>query len=260
MTITRILALACCLSLSCIPCGLAQMSPVPKHRVGTPPSQVLKEILQTNLEPEAPRPLSNSGVKNLAPRITWLADSDPALSPNLILPSGSNSIYAVRNIANQLTTALGSVDYGIRVLHTPILLITATSGNDTIQSLLIRPEELPDATKQELHHLFTPFKELHDSQEKAPTSLAAQLKTLIETNIDYQVNLAVGRYQERIRAGRLIVVGTVLDTDNTYNHGKGRLMIININGESSTRQLQRHRVLNNISPSLLKCVGREIAQ
>ncbi len=210
------------------------------------------------MKAESSKPLSNNGVRNQAPRITWLADSDPALSSHLILPQNGKSIYSVRNIANQLTTSAGSVDYGVLVLHTPVLLITATSDNDIIQSLLRHPEDLPDATKQELHHLFTPFNHLQEAQAKSPTNMALQQKTLIETNIDYQVNLATSRYKERIRAGRLVVVGAVLDTNNTYKHGGDRLIIININGESSDKKLKRSRVLKNISPTLLQSLGRAI--
>lgn len=260
MNMNRILALTCCLLLAFLQTGFARMSPVAKHRVGTPPSQVIKEILQTNLTPNSPPQLANRGVKNQAPYITWLADSDPALSSHLILPTGTNSIYPVRNIASQLTTTIGSVDYGILTLHTPVLLITTTSDNEIIQSLLTHPEDLPDATKQELHHLFTPFKALQDDQRKSPSNIAQQQKTLIEKNIDYQVNLAVERYPQRIRAGRLVVVGSVLDTGNIYKHGTGRLIIININGESSDKQLKRSKILKNISPTLLKCLGRSIAK
>ncbi len=254
----RIIALTCCLILVSLQSGFARMSPVPKHRVGTPPNQVIKEILQTNLSPTSPPKLANRSIKNKAPHITWLADSDPALSPHLILPTGANNIYAVRNIGSQLTTATGSVDYGVVILHTPVLLITTTSDNNAIQSLLTHPKELPDATRQELHHLFSPFKAIQDSQIKSPTNLANQQKTLLEKNIDYQVNLATQRYRERIRAGRLVVIGSILDTNNTYKHGKGRLIIININGASNDKQLLRSKILKNISPTLLQCLGRDI--
>ena len=236
------------------------MSPVPKHRVGTPPNQVIKEILQTNLTPESPPPLANRGVKNQAPHITWLADSNPNLLPHLILPTKEGTIYAVRNIANQLTTSMGSVDYGVLMLHTPVLLITDTSNNETIQTLLTHPETLPDSTRQELHHLFTPFRALQTLQGKKTLSLARQQKILTEKNIDYQVSLAVERYRNRIRAGRLMVIGSILDTNNTYKHGKGRLIIININGESSSQQLHKNKILRNISPTLLKGIGRELPQ
>jgi carbonic anhydrase len=236
------------------------MSPVPKHRVGTPPSQVIKEILQTNLTPKSPPELANRNVKNQAPHITWLADSDPALSSDLILPIGQKRIYPVRNIANQLTTSLGSVDYGVLTLHSPVLLITTTSENETILALLSHPEDLPEATKKELHHLFTPFKAVEEAGLQKSLSLAVQQKLLIEQNIDYQVDMAVKRYKARIRAGRLVVVGSILDTNNSYGHGSGRLIIININGVSADKKLKRSRVLKNVSPALLSGVGRKVAK
>ena len=260
MNIHRISALTFCLLFVCLQSSPARMSPVPKHRVGTPPSQVLKEILQTNLTPNAPPKLANNGVKNQAPHITWLADSDPALSAHFILPTGTNSIYTVRNIANQLSTTIGSVDYGVLTLHTPVLLITATSGNEIITSFLSYPEGLPEATKQELYHLFSPFKALQNAQKKSPTTLMQQQKTLIEKNIDYQVDLAVKRYKQRIRAGRLVVIGSVLDSGNVYNYGTDRLIIININGKHSEKELRRSKILKNIAPNLLKCLGRNIAK
>lgn len=231
-----------------------------KHRVGTPPSEVVKEILKTNAHPNMPPQMANRGIKNQAPHITWLADTSPDLSPHLILPTGSNSIYSVRNTANQLIPAMGSVDYGIWVLHTPVLLITASSTSDIIQTLLTRPKDLPEATRQELHHLFTPFQALKEVQHNAALSLHLQLKFLIEQNIDYQVQLASERYRDRIRTGRLVVIGSILDTSNTYGHGAGRLVLININGISSDKQLRRSTVLRNISPALLDGVGRKVAQ
>ena len=239
------------LFLWAIPC-LAAMPPVLKLRVGTPPSVILKKIITTNQQAPAARPLPNR-----APYITWLADSDNRLEPTTILPAMGNHVYSVRNLANQLLLSQGSIDFGINILHTPILLITGNSDNEAITRLLNNPQALPPTIRAELDHLLLPWQESQGNKNIRKQPLAAKVLALVEKNVDFQTRLALKRYEQRLKADRLLIVGAVYDLSNQYGHGIGRLQIININGITKPAEMRRLPCLRAIPPSLLPNLGRQ---
>ncbi len=238
----------------------AQMRPILKHRVGVPPYEVLKTILETNLSPTSPPRIPNAKMANHAPYITWLADSDARVEPQFILPADSALIYSVRNLANQLVTSRGAVDYGVLYLHTPVLLITGNTDSEPLSILLTDHEALPSAIQADLDHLFLPARETVHPKKMDKLSLPQRLQQLVEKNIDHQVDEAIELYKERIRGGRLVVIGAVLDITNQYGKGKNRLLIININGERRDEALGRMHLTNNLRPELKKALGRRPTQ
>ena len=233
----------------------AAMKPVMKMRVGTPPSDILKKILTTNSKADQPTPLPNR-----APYITWLADSDSRLEPTTILPAMANHIYAVRSLACQMVTAQGSVDYGVNILHTPILLITGNGDNEVIALLLSEPEALPAASRAELDHLLLPILQVINNKKTASQPLKKKVLAVVEKNIDLQVERAMQRYNNRIKADRLVVIGAVYDIDNHYGRGRNRLQIININGITHPRKMLRSSLVKAMPPSLLPAIGRNRQQ
>lgn len=237
--------------------GHAEMRPVLKHRVGIPPFDVLQEILETNLSPSRDIRQNQPPMPNQAPHITWLADSDTRVEPHFILATPHGQIHSVRNLANQMVTSQGAIDYGILSLHSPILLITGNTDSEAITLFLSGYENLPPATRADLDHLVLPAREAVDKKEKEKLSLAEQVQMVVENNIDHQVDTAMERYQERIRDGRLVVMGAVLDLTNHYGKGVNRLLIININGERRDHFLQRLPLTNNLRPELKKSLGRK---
>ncbi len=235
----------------------AQMRPILKHRVGVPPHDVLKMILETNLSPASPPKVPNAKMAHQAPYITWLADSDARVDQRFILPADSGLIYSVRNLANQIVISRGSVDYGVRYLHTPVLLITGNTDSEALSILLTDHDTLPAAIQADLDHLFLPASEIIQAKKKQALPLAKKVQALVEKNIDHQVDKAVELYQERIGGGRLVVIGAVLDIANQYGQGKNKLRIININGERRDNSLHRLALTNNLRPELKKFLGRK---
>lgn len=235
----------------------AQMRPVLKHRVGLPPFEVLKTILETNFSPLAPPKLANTKMAHQAPYITWLADSDARVESRFILPADSGMIYSVRNLANQLVISQGSIDYGVYYLHTPVLLITGNTDSEALSILLTDHNPLPAAIQADLDHLFLPVTEAARDPKNKKLSMAQKVQDLVEKNIDHQVAEALELYQDRIREGRLVIIGAVLDIANQYDLGKNRLLIININGEKSAKALRRMSLTNNLRPELKKFLGRK---
>ncbi len=248
----------------CILLGLhatanAQMRPILKHRAGVPPFAILKTIMETNLSPATPPALANAKMANQAPYITWLADSDARVEPRFILPAGSGLIYTVRNLANQIVNSRGAIDYGVRYLHTPVLLITGNTDSEALTILLTNHDDLPTAIQADLDHLFLPARDAAQGKKKEKLPLAKKVQTLMEKNIDHQVDRAMKLYQDRIRVSRLVIIGAVLDIANQYGRGKNKLLIININGERRDSALGRLPITKGLRPELKKFLGRKPA-
>ena len=81
----------------------------------------------------------------------------------------------------------------------------------------------------------------------------------VEQNVDYQVGRALARYEDRVKDGRLVVVGSVLDLTNQYGHGFNRLVIINVNGVRDDEKLKRLPHMVRLNKELLQLVGRKRA-
>jgi carbonic anhydrase len=237
----------------------AQMRPLLKHRVGVPPFDVLKIIMETNDAPGSPPRIPNAHMDRQAPYITWLADADARVESRFILPADSGLLYSVRNLANQLVLGQGALDYGVRHLHTPVLLITGNTDSDAVGLLLADHQALPAAIQADLDHLFVPMSRAPQRPPKKPLTPDQKVRLVVESNIDYQVDRAMDRYQDRIRDDRLVVIGAVLDIANHYGKGKNRLLIININGERDAHTLRRLPLTSNIRPQLKHFFGREPA-
>ncbi len=225
------------------------MKPVLKNRAGIPPADILEKILSTESSPtNQALPLENE-----APYITWLADPDARIQPSLVLTNPAQKIFTVRSLGNQLTTSLAAIDYGVVYLHTPILLITGNTDNQSIRFFTEGYSGLSQTIRQDLDHLHLPLSSSNKEKIQDDTLLHIQLS---EDNVDYQVALALERYRERVEKSRLVVVGSILDTVNHYGKGKNRLYIININGEKDRAKLKKLNMLRSIEPSLLANVGR----
>ncbi|MBU0908957.1 MAG: carbonic anhydrase [Proteobacteria bacterium] len=228
----------------------AEMRPVLKNRAGIPPFDILKEILATGsrIKGAETAPQSSSA----APHITWLADADARVQPEFILSHPAQKIYTVRNLANQLDTSLGALDYGVLFLHSPILLITGNTDSEAIRLFTGGYADLEATIRRELDHLYLPLGSSKNTKEEDRDH---ELR-LVEKNVDYQVRQAMERYSDRISNSRLVVVGSVLDIANYYGKGANQLIIININGETDGEKIKKMQLLRMLDPKLLANIGR----
>ncbi|NOX26407.1 MAG: carbonic anhydrase [Deltaproteobacteria bacterium] len=247
----KILTIFMVFSLCFAGLAAAKMRSVNKIRAGVPPYEIIKKVLAANNQAVQ----RGIDIKQSAftPYLTWLTDPDPRITSNLLLNKGGK-VYAVRNFGNQLTLAIGAIDYGVRYLLTPVLMITANSDNQAVRFFMNGYQKLSPAIRRDLDHLYLAL--VHDNKKLAPK---IRLRKNIEANVDYQVALALSRYHDRVQSGRLVVVGSVLDFDNTYGHGTGRLVIININGEQDSARLKNMSMLRYIKPALRNLsIGRSV--
>lgn len=228
----------------------AKMRTLNKIRAGIPPYTVIKSVLSAN---DKAISTGMTGQESpTTPYLTWLAESDERIVSTMIA-SSETQIFSIRNLGNQLELASGAVDYGIRHLLTPVLLITSSSDNKSVQLFMEGYQDLSPAIRSELDHLHLA---LH--RDKKDLDYEERLIRNVEANVDYQVDMALARYQDRVASGRLVVVGSVIDFDNTYKRGAGRLLIINVNGERSSAKLKTMQLIKPIGLTAIQSnVGRE---
>lgn len=218
----------------------AEMQPVPKIRMGTPPNQVIRDILDANF-----RDLSDSSLTK-GPLITWLADCDPRLTPEMISAAPAD-IYPVRNLGGMLAPALAAVDNGVLRHYTPVLLITGHTGSEAVDLSLYRPQGVSPELQKTIDLIAEVATGL-PQEERNPALIGAAL-------MDRQVRQACSRYRERIATGRLAVVGAMIDIANSYGNGKGRIYLTSINGETDPARIQAAAAASALGKRHLPFIG-----
>lgn len=225
------------------------MRPIPKIRAGIPPTEILKKIIRAE-------PMKAKDTGPSAPVVTWLTEPDERLSAALFMDDSTNRIFTVSNPAYQLIPSLAAIDFGVRELLTPVLLIAGSSDSRFVKLFLDGYLEQSQEMRQTLDHLHLP---LASESSGAPRPAAEKTETLlaaVEKNIDFQVKEAIARYGDRVEGGRLLVAGGVIDLDNAYGHGKNRLILININGETDPQKMRMMREVATIGQKFAPLLGR----
>lgn len=159
------------------------------------------------------------------PRATVVTCSDARVHTQALDKTPDGDLFMVRNIGNQIATAEGSVEYGVRHLHTPLLIIVGHVACGAIKAAAGNYSSESDAIKHELNGIQIPFK----SDE---ISASDWLRGVI-ANVNNQVNYALIKFADEVKENILTVVGAVYDFQNVLGQGQGRLVIININGNGN---------------------------
>ncbi|MBN2382082.1 hypothetical protein JXQ70_04280 [bacterium] len=183
------------------------------------------------------------------PMVTLISCSDSRVQPNVIISEPTNYVFEIENIGNQISPSEGSVDYGIYHLKTPILLIEGHSDCGAIKAFMQGYERETEQIKASLNPLKEALGPLTD-WEPFETCLIEN----VQKNVDYQVEYARKKYAKLIREGSLVVIGAIYDFRNDFNRGYGRLIIININGETKPEKLATLPIFNRITPEMKNIV------
>jgi carbonic anhydrase len=170
------------------------------------------------------------------PRVTLLTCSDSRVQTSIFGIDSINEIFVVRNIGNQIMPVFGSIDYAIYHLKTPILIIMGHSHCGAIKAVFSNYENEPFDIIRELDHLSIPIRHIKHRKQH----FESEWIRIVEQNVDYQVRLAIKKYQELIANESLLVLGIVNDFANVYKQGDGRLIIINVNGSKDTEANKAH--------------------
>jgi carbonic anhydrase len=141
-------------------------------------------------------------------------------------------LFVIRNIGNQVLSNRGSVEYGVRHLHTPLLLIVGHVACGAVKAALGDYRSLSNDIREPLDRLHLAL-----DHTRKQTQSDAQWRAGIEENVHYQVTEALTTYAEEVKAGKLVVVGAVYDFQDVYGLGRGRLVLLNVNGERNPQKI-----------------------
>ena len=166
------------------------------------------------------------------PRVTMVLCSDSRVQTDNFSQGAENDIFIARNIGNQFITTAGSIEYGVDVLKTPVLLIVGHSHCGAIKAAMGDISYLPPGIRKEV--------------ETIDVKSAADDKQGVIVNVHYQVEKALGQFKEKVTAGQLAIVGAVYDFRNDYGYGNGQLIIVDLNGEKDPEKIKNSHYFDNI--------------
>ena len=162
--------------------------------------------------------------KGQHPRATVVTCSDSRVHTNMLDKTPEGDLFMVRNIGNQLSTAKGSVQYGVNHLGSSLLLIIGHSSCGAIKAASGDYSALEDPIKKELDTI---------NIGKGVANIDG-----VKSNVNNQVAAALKEFSDKVNKGELLVVGAVYDFADDMKQGAGNLNIININGETDPAKLR----------------------
>ncbi len=172
------------------------------------------------------------------PRATVVTCSDASLHTHALDKTPEGDLFVVRNMGNQIVTGEGSVEYGVYHLQTPLLIIVGHSACGAIKAAFGDYSKEPPAIKRELDTI--------KLSKKSQKNDDAELLRAVDANVNNQVTFALKKFDSEVQAGKLAVIGAIYDIQNIMHQGQGRLVIVNINGNTDS---------GNILNGLMKLSG-----
>ena len=163
------------------------------------------------------------------PRATVVTCSDSRVHTQALDKTPDGDLFMVRNIGNQLSTAEGSVEYGVHHLHTPLLIFIGHSACGAIKAASGDYSTESPAIKRELDTL--------------NVSKNGDWMEGVISNVNTQVSAALEKFNHEIQAKNLTVIGAVYDFRNDLHQGQGRLVITNINGETDAAKIKQSSLM-----------------
>lgn len=159
------------------------------------------------------------------PRATVVTCSDSRVHSHALDATPDGDLFMVRNIGNQISSNEGSVEYGVHHLHTPLLLILGHSACGAIKAASSDYSAESAPIRRELDTLQVP---------KGEAGMSS-----VKLNVNNQVKHAMSKFEEDVLSGKLTVVGAVYDFRNELAQGQGKLVVVNVNGETDLAKIAR---------------------
>jgi carbonic anhydrase len=164
------------------------------------------------------------------PRATVVTCSDSRVHTQALDKTPDGDLFMVRDIGNQISTAEGSVEYGVHHLHTPLLIVVGHAACGAIKAASGDYAKESETIKREL--------------DSIKIAKGGDWMEGVKTNVNNQIEYAMKKFAEEIKEGKLTVVGAVYDFRNDLKQGQGRLVITNINGESDAAKVKANPLLS----------------
>lgn len=174
------------------------------------------------------------------PRATIVMCTDSRVQVSAFDATAENDDYTVRNLANQVEVGLGSVQFGVDHLKTPVLMILGHTGCEAVKTAITGTSHLEEPIRRELSglHLAPPSKK-KKRRKKSRTKLDDKhWAEAVQDNVHDQVKAALRRFGARVTAGELTIIGAVYDLRNDLGRGAGKLLVIDVNGNRDEARLK----------------------
>jgi len=175
------------------------------------------------------------------PRATVVTCSDSRVQPQAWDETSENDDYTVRNFGNTLAGDEASIEYGVEILNTPLLLIIGHTGCGAVKAAAGDTSKLSKAMQTQLKGLQVP----RPSAGKNENQIWAEG---VIANVHSQVTLALKKYGKRVQSGSLTVVGAVFDFRDDLRQGAGKFMIVDVNGNGEAERMEAFMAAINESP------------
>lgn len=176
------------------------------------------------------------------PRVTMVLCSDSRVQTHHFSQGGAeNDLFVARNIGNQFITTQGSITYGVDVLKTPVLIFVGHSHCGAIKAARSNTLTVAPPIRKELDTL--------------DVKAARDDKQGVVLNIHHQVEAALASFKRKVDLGELAIIGAIYDFRNDYGYGKGKLILVNLNGEKDPQKIQDSHYfddLKNVSIGIRK--------
>src|SRR5512146_576142 len=185
------------------------------------------------------------------PDVTLVTCSDSRVIEKA-LDDEIGKIFSIKNIGNRVEPNLGSIEYGVGHLHTPILMIMGHTGCGAVHAStlelkdeharILRSLDFIKPTVADVQKLLIKKGGIKayrkDSKAEPLTAISdeAYFETLVtEANVDRQIEnlLNDASIRNLVYSDKLMIVGTIYDFKDIYSKKKGSVVVININGETS---------------------------
>jgi len=175
------------------------------------------------------------------PRVTLVGCSDSRFQMAALDETPENDIFVVRNIGNQFGSNPGSVEYGVRHLHTPLLIILGHSRCGAIKAAMSDYSKESMLIKKEIDSLSISIKKAKDGYSENEKWLNA-----VVSNVHQQVCNAKAEFEAEVKSGQLTIVGMVYDFANDFKEGYGTLKIVNVNGETDMGKIKEMPIFRSV--------------
>lgn len=172
------------------------------------------------------------------PRATLVGCSDSRFQLDAVDGSAENDIFVIRNIGNQLIVNEGSIEYGVHHLHTPLLIIMGHTRCGAIKAAMSDYANESAAIRREVDHLSLPVRKYAGMPADPEHWLAAVIE-----NVNFQVKESLQAFSSEVKSGKLTIVGLVYDLANDIKKGYGKILPVNLNGETNEQKLKSSSLL-----------------
>lgn len=208
------------------------------HRV----QRILEEICETNRYYVATSPdkLKEIISSLQSPAATLVMCCDSRAHTTSFTYKPENNFFIIRNIGNQYILNQGSVEYGIRILQTPLLIFLGHSQCGAVKASMEDYSNLPSSIVREVDHLALSIQKTHLSGDNDN-----QWHQAVENNVNKQVELALKDFADLIQNNKLLIIGMILDIDNSNESGYGKITLINYNGTTEIDKLKEIDLIKN---------------